>query len=141
MCIQITGFSSCVDITAPVLESMDLGRAEGTVGHILSLKRKMEEAVPHNLPLVVTFVDFRKAFYSIQRGEMFKILRVYGLPVKMVSAIQVMNENTEAIVLSPDGHTDPFQTKAGVLQGDTLAPYLFIIVLDYIMRKSTTDAE
>ena len=52
-----------------------------------------------------------------------------------------MYENTEAIVLSPDGHTDPFKIKAGVLQGDTLAPFLFIIVLDYIMRKSTTEAE
>ena len=52
-----------------------------------------------------------------------------------------MYENTEAIVLSPDGHTDPFKIKAGVLQGDTLAPFLFICVLDYIMRKSTTEAE
>ena len=27
----------------------------------------------------------------------------------------------------------------GVLQGDTLAPYLFIIVIDYILRKALID--
>lgn len=29
-----------------------------------------------------------------------------------------------------------FEILAGVLQGDTLAPYLFIIVLDYVMRMA-----
>ena len=39
-------------------------------------------------------------------------------------------------VRSPDGDTDYFDIVAGVLQGDTLAPYLFIICLDYILRTS-----
>ena len=32
--------------------------------------------------------------------------------------------------------TDFFDIVAGVLQGDTLAPYVFIICLDYILRMS-----
>ena len=32
--------------------------------------------------------------------------------------------------------TDYFDIVAGVLQGDTLAPYLFIICLDYVFRTS-----
>ena len=39
-------------------------------------------------------------------------------------------------VSSPDGDTDYFDIVAGVLQGDTLAPYLFIILLDYVFRTS-----
>ena len=39
-------------------------------------------------------------------------------------------------VRSPDGDTDYFDIVAGVLQGDTLAQYLFIICLDYVLRKS-----
>ena len=35
---------------------------------------------------------------------------------------------------SPDGDTEYFDIVAGVLQGDTLAPYLFIICLDYVIR-------
>ena len=47
-----------------------------------------------------------------------------------------MYTNTQATVLTPDGETDPFDILAGILQGDTLAPFLFIIVIDYIMRVS-----
>ena len=39
-------------------------------------------------------------------------------------------------VRSPDGDTKYFDIVAGVLQGDTLAPYLFIICLDYVLRTS-----
>ena len=35
-----------------------------------------------------------------------------------------------------DGDTDYFDIVAGVLHGDTLAPYLFIICLDYVLRTS-----
>ena len=38
---------------------------------------------------------------------------------------------------SPDGDTEYFDIVAGVLQGDTLAPYLFIICLDYVLKTST----
>ena len=37
---------------------------------------------------------------------------------------------------SPDGDTEYFDTVAGVLPGDTLAPYLFILCLDYVLRIS-----
>ena len=37
-------------------------------------------------------------------------------------------------VIKPDGETDLVELKAGQLQGDTLAPYLFIIALAYELR-------
>ena len=39
-------------------------------------------------------------------------------------------------VRSPDGDTEYFDIAAGILQGDTLGPYLFIICLDYTLRTS-----
>ena len=67
---------------------------------------------------------------------MIKILKAYDVPPNLLSAITKMYENTRAKVISPDGETDYFKILAGVLQGDTLAPYLFVIVLDYILRKT-----
>ena len=37
-------------------------------------------------------------------------------------------------VRSPDGDTEYFDIVTGVLQADTLAPYLFIICLYYVLR-------
>ena len=48
----------------------------------------------------------------------------------------ILYRNTKVKVRSPDGDTDYFDIVAGVLKGDTLAPYLFIICLDYVLRTS-----
>ena len=42
----------------------------------------------------------------------------------------------KAKVCSPDGDTNNFNIVADMLQGDTLAPYIFIICLDYVLRMS-----
>ncbi len=39
-------------------------------------------------------------------------------------------------VRTQDGDTDFFDIVTGVLRGDTLASYLFIICLDYLLRTS-----
>ena len=67
---------------------------------------------------------------------MEEILQAYGLPKETVTAITILYRNTKVKVRSPDGDTEYFDIVAGVLQGDTLAPYLFIICLDCMLRTS-----
>ena len=49
----------------------------------------------------------------------------------------MLYSNMKVKVRSPDGDTHFFDIVAGVLQGDKLAPYLFIICQDYILQMST----
>ena len=84
----------------------------------------------------ILFVNFSKSFDSIHRGKMEQILLAYGLLKETVAAIMMLCKNTKVKVRSPDGDTDYFEIVAGVLQGDTLAPYLFIICLDFVLRIS-----
>ena len=67
---------------------------------------------------------------------MEQILLAYGLPKETVAAITILYRNIKVKVHSPDGDTEYFDIVARVLQGDTLAPYLFIISLDYVLRTS-----
>ena len=48
----------------------------------------------------------------------------------------ILYRNTKVKIRSPDGDTEYFDIVAGVLQGDTLASYLFIICLDYVLKTS-----
>ena len=48
----------------------------------------------------------------------------------------ILYKNTIAMVCSPDGDTNSFDIFTGVLQGDTLAPYMFMICLDCVPRTS-----
>ena len=62
--------------------------------------------------------------------------KAYDVPPNLLKSIMLMYKNTRAKVISPDGETDYFKILTGVLQGDTLAPYLFVIVLDFVLRKT-----
>ena len=48
----------------------------------------------------------------------------------------ILYRNTKVKVRSPDWDTEYFDIVAGVLQGDKLAPYLFITCRDYVLRIS-----
>ena len=45
----------------------------------------------------------------------------------------------KVVVTTADGEADPFNLSAGVLQRDTLAPYLFVLVVDYVLRCAIPD--
>ena len=112
-----------------------------TVGNILAIRRILEGVKSKNVLVVFTFIDFKKAFDSVHRGKMITILRSYGIPDKIVNAIEASYASTRAKVYSPDGVTEYFDIVKGVLQGDTLAPYVFVKILDYALRKAIKDRE
>lgn len=127
----------------PLLRKNQNGFRPGrsTVSQVLALRRLLEETRRCNLEAVITFIDFSKAFDTVHRGKMVKILQAYGIPDRIVKAIEATYSETKAKVLSPDGNTEEFHITAGVLQGDTLAPYLFVIMIDYALRMATMERE
>ena len=102
----------------------------------MTIRRILEGVRAKNLLVTLLFVDFTKAFDSIHRGKLEQILLAYDLPKETVAAIMILYRNTKVKVRSPDGDTEYFDIVAGVLQGDTLAPYLFIICLGFVLRTS-----
>ena len=67
---------------------------------------------------------------------MCEILARYSIPDKIIKAIEVLYRNTKSRVIISDGETDTFKVFNGDLQGDTLAPFLLLTELDYILRIS-----
>ena len=64
------------------------------------------------------------------------ILKSYGIPAETVNAIMMLYMNIRSMVRSPDGDTQFFEITTCVLQGNTIAPFLFIICLDYVLKSS-----
>ena len=79
---------------------------------------------------------FLQSIDSIHRRKIEQILLAYGLPKETDTVIMMLYENMKTMVHSPDRDIDFFDIDAGVLQGDTLAAYLIIFCLDYVLQIS-----
>ena len=63
------------------------------------------------------------------------VLSKYGVSEFVIANAMLFYIWTSAVMATPHGNTEFFLTSSGVLQGDTLAPFLFITLLDYVLRE------
>ena len=87
--------------------------------HIFTLRQIIERSEEWNSALYIVFVDFEtpKAFVSVHRDSMWRTLRHYGIPDKIVRVIRALYENIECKVAHNNKLSDTFQVKSGVTQG------------------------
>ena len=65
-----------------------------------------------------------------------KLRNPNGIPKQIVNAIAVIYSSNKSKVRLGEKLSEAFHITTGVLQGDTLAPFLFIIILDYILKQT-----
>ena len=74
-------------------------RGRSCTDQIFTLRQIIIEKVTEGRrPVIVNFIDFRKAFDSIHRPALWKILQQYGLPTKIVTVIQKLYEESSSAV-------------------------------------------
>ena len=76
----------------------------------------------------VLFVDIIKAFDSVNRDMLWKILAKYGIPENMIQTIKKMYTDIH-VTLQVSKEKEEFMSTSGVKQGDNLAPLLFLFVI------------
>ena len=81
-----------------------------------------------SIPLKAELIDFQKAFDSIDREMMWKILINCGIPEKTVTAIAAISSSSKSSVRVRESLIEAFQITTGFLQGATSAPF----ALDYV---------
>ena len=86
--------------------------------------------------LHMLFVDFRKAFDSVDHKAMEKILLWWSIPPGLVKIMMTMvNEHRLFVRHEGELSATPINPLSGVLQGDTMAPYIFILCMDIILQQ------
>ena len=107
--------------------------------HIATLRIIIEQSLEWQSPLYSIFVDFQKAFDSVDRDVIWRLMQHYGFPPKFISIIQQLYDNSSCQVIHEGKLTDTFQVQTGVRQGCLLSPTIFLLVVDWIMKQTTTN--
>ena len=95
----------------------------------------MRKKWEYNEPVHQLFIDFKKAYDSVRREVLYKILIEFGIPRKLVRLIKMSLTETYSRVRVGKNVSDRFPIRNGLKQGDALSPMLFNFALEYAIRR------
>ena len=105
-----------------------------TTDHIHAINQLVEKSNEYNKPLCMAFIDFEKAFDSVETWAVMQALRNQGIEERYVKLLEdIYRGSTATIKLHKT--SDKIPIKKGVRQGDTISPKLFTACLEEIFKK------
>jgi hypothetical protein len=116
------------------VEQAGFRRGFSTVDHILTLNLLLEKSREWSLPIHLVFIDFKKAFDSVELPELWNALEYYNVDPTTVRMIKQLYSSGSSF-LATGGFQRKFETQKGVRQGDSLSPLLFIVCLQYVLDR------
>jgi len=109
-------------------------RNRSTIDHLFCIRQILEKKWEYNEEVHQLFIDFKKAYDSIRREVVYKILIEFGIPKKLVRLVKMCRTETYSRVRVGKNVSDRFPIRNGLKQGDALSQLLFNFALEYAIR-------
>jgi hypothetical protein len=102
----------------------------GTPDNVFVLQHTLERARMQGKHIHAAFIDFRKAYDSVNRHLLWAAIKGMGVHGAMLGTLQRMHSNITMRVRLDGELGQPFPAEMGVKQGDPLSPLLFGLFID-----------
>uniref|UniRef100_A0A8D8R0B9 Craniofacial development protein 2 n=1 Tax=Cacopsylla melanoneura TaxID=428564 RepID=A0A8D8R0B9_9HEMI len=84
---------------------------KSTTDMVFSIRQLIEKTLEQNSKLCIAFIDFTKAFDSVNRESLFKTLEYLKCPPTILAVLKSMHENTKATVKMENEQGTAFEVK------------------------------
>ena len=93
-------------------------RSERSCGEqIFTLRNIIEQSLEFQSPLLINYIDFKKAFDSIHRESLWSIVRSYGVPEKYINIFKSLYRKSTCCVKTKNGNIIMFDILTRVRRG------------------------
>ena len=113
----------------------------GTIDMIFKARQLQEKCQEQNVDLYMTFVDLTKAFDTVSREGLWKIMAKFGCPAKFIAMVQQFHDGMLARVQNDGEFSDPFPVTNGVKQGCVLTSTLFSMMFSAMLTDVLQDGD
>ena len=114
-------------------------KGRGTRDQIANICWIMKKQREFQKNIYLYFINYAKAFDSVDHTKLWKILKEMGMPDHLTCFLRNLYASQEATIRTVYGTTDWFQIRKGVCQGCILSSCLFNLYAEYIMRNGGLD--
>ncbi|BHF66057.1 hypothetical protein SprV_0200907100 [Sparganum proliferum] len=105
-------------------------RHRGTTDMIFAARQLQEKCQEMRTHLYSTFVDLTKAFDTVNREGLWKIMQKFGCSERFIEMVRQLHDGMMARVMDNGAVSEAFAVTNGVKQGCVLAPTLFSLTTD-----------
>ena len=112
-----------------------------TIDMIFTARQLQEKCQEQNVDLYMTFVNLFKAFDTVSREGLWKIMAKFGCPAKFIAMVRQFHDGMLARVQNDGEFSDPFPVTNGVKQGCVLASTLFSMMFSAMLTDAFQDCD
>ncbi|BHF66062.1 hypothetical protein SprV_0200907600 [Sparganum proliferum] len=114
-------------------------RHRGTTDMIFAARQLQEKCQEMRTHLYSTFVDLTKAFDTVNREGLWKIMQKFGCPERFTQMVRQLHDGMMARVMDNGAVSEAFAVTNGVKQGCVLAPTLFSLMFPAMLMDAYRD--
>ena len=103
---------------------------------IFTARQLQEKCQEQNVDLYITLVDLTKAFDTVSRGGLWKIMAKFGCPPRFIAMVRQFHDDMQARVQNDGEFSDPFEVTNGVKQDCVMAPTLFSMMFSAMLMDA-----